>query len=391
MNIKKHSVKKLQRLAQKVMEGKASEAEKLFLNQYYDFFENPKNETGYFSDAETEGLYRDIKNKLSLTTNPAKVKKLNHFTLTRVAAAIALLMISSVFVYKAVNHYGFKNKLAISNAKANNKPIVHGGNKATLTLANGAVIVLDDKVAGTLAKQAGVKISKTADGQIVYTAVQNPGDAALNKFNTMQTPRGGLYQVTLPDGTKVWLNSASTLKYPLAFSGGERKVELNGEAYFEVAHNKDLPFRVISPNQTVEVLGTHFNVNTYTDEAHSKTTLLEGSVRITALNFGVSKVLSPGEQAIIKSSGIQVKIVDTDNAIAWKNGLFQFDNEDIHTIMRKISRWYDVDVEYKEDLGDMRFGGSVSRFTDIQQVLRKLELTNTIHFKIEGRRIIVMK
>lgn len=386
----KYNHKYLRRIARKVISGKSSESERRFLDQYYDFFENPKNDIGSLSEDEKQSLSREIREKLNISTSHTRSQLFRIYNPRKIAAAAAILLIFSIGSY--LTFRGLKNT-DVANKQLNgaDKSITYGSNKAVLILSDGSRVFLDDKSGGTIAKQTGVEITKTDEGQIVYKSVSQNAEAAANSFNMMQTPKGGIYQIDLPDGTKVWLNSASTLRYPLAFSGGERKVQLEGEAYFEVMPDKLMPFKVVSKSQVVEVLGTHFNVNSYDDEIASKTTLLEGSIRVNSVNTGEGKIILPGQQVILHQFELKVKNVDPQNAIAWKNGLFQFDNEDIRTIMNKIARWYDVDVVYESGLKKMRFGGTVSRYTDLQDVLRKLELTNTIHFKVEGRRITVMK
>lgn len=382
--------KYLQKIAGKVIAGKSSESEKRFLDQYYDFFENPKNDVGTLSEDEKQSLSREIREKLNVSTTRTRSKLFRIYNSRKIAAAAAVLIIFSLgsyLTFRELKKSGItKGRLAVVD-----KSITYGSNKAVLTLSDGSKVFLDGKSGGTIARQTGIEISKARDGQIVYRAISGNAGASANSFNTMQTPRGGIYQIDLPDGTKVWLNSASTLKYPISFSGTERKVELEGEAYFEVTCNRLMPFKVACKNQLIEVLGTHFNINSYEDEIASKTTLLEGSVRIISVKTGDEKIILPGQQAIVKHSELKVKNIDPENVIAWKNGLFQFDNEDIRTIMNKIARWYDVEVFYESGLKPMRFGGTVSRYSDLQKVLKKLELTNTIHFKIEGRRITVMK
>jgi len=273
-----------------------------------------------------------------------------------------------------------------------NKKFVHdvapGGNKAFLTLANGTKLSLTDATDGELARQAGISIVKTEDGQLVYNVgntSKQGNDTPL--FNTIETPRGGQYQINLPDGSRIWLNAASSLRYPVVFSGNERKVELKGEAYFEIAENKASPFRVVSNKQVVEVLGTHFNINSYPEEGSVKTTLLEGSVKIRSGNN--SAMLRPGQQSQVDQS-IHVTQADIYETVAWKNGKTQFSNADIKTIMRMLSRWYDVEVQYQGEMIGTGFGGSVSRSKNISEILKLLELTGDVHFKIEGRRVTVM-
>jgi transmembrane sensor len=262
-----------------------------------------------------------------------------------------------------------------------------GSNKATLTLSDGSVINLSDAQSGLISKQGNVTVGKTADGKLIYEVKSAKNQALI--YNTITTPRGGEYQVILPDGTKVWLNAESSIRFPSIFAGAERKVQLTGEAYFEVAKNKEMPFKIDVNNMGIEVLGTHFNVNAYTNEADIKTTLLEGSVKLTSGNN--QELLRPGQQASLgKQSRFKIHEVNVDEAVAWKNGYFIFDNEDIQDIMRKVSRWYDVDVVYQGKIDQGNFGGTVSRFNSVAGVLKSLELTGTVHFKVEGRRITVM-
>lgn len=277
--------------------------------------------------------------------------------------------------------------------------VAPGGNKATLTLADGSKILLDAAVKGNLVKQSGVLVTKTSDGQLVYTIeeqISHKNSGTKSQTNTISTPRGGQYQINLPDGTMVWLNAASELKFPLSFAAlKERRVKLTGEAYFEVKKDAAKPFIVQSDKQTVEVLGTHFNISSYTDDARVKTTLLEGAVKVRKLNGAASEeaVLRPGQQAQIgpASGKIEVLKVDPATEVAWKKGEFFFENEPIENIMREVSRWYDVDIVYKDDFSGKTVWGSVTRYGNVSKVLAILELTGEIHFKIEGRRIIVHK
>jgi transmembrane sensor len=302
-------------------------------------------------------------------------------------AAVFLLFAGAIFL----NRYTEKQNHAID--------VDPGGSKAVLTLADGSKIILDQAGKGKLAQQAGVQIVKTTNGQLVYTIKEATGPGkgtASNLTNTISTPRGGQYQVNLPDGTRVWLNAASSLKFPLSFAGlKERKVELKGEAYFEVEKDAAIPFIVQSDQQTVQVIGTHFNINSYEDEPTTKTTLLEGAVKVTAVNGTAAEqaFLKPGQQALINSASTSVKVIRVDPMveIAWKNGQFFFENEPIKNIMKKIARWYDVEVIYEDDVTGKTVWGSVTRYAKVSKVLSILELTGGIHFKVEGRRIIVHK
>jgi len=266
------------------------------------------------------------------------------------------------------------------------KDFAPGGDKAVLTLANGSSILLDSAHNGTLTRQGDTRVLKLANGQLAYRAPTAEQSATL--YNTVATPKGGQYQVTLSDGTRVWLNAASSLRFPTAFAGAERKVEVTGEVYFEVAHNT-MPFIVKKGDMEVRVLGTHFNINAYEDETDMKVTLLEGKVNITQRKD--QQLLSPGQQARIKTGeAIAVNsTVNLETVMAWKNGLFDFNSADIKTIMRQISRWYNIEVAYEGNIPDRQFSGKISRNTNASNVLKILELSN-IHFKMEHERIVVM-
>lgn len=260
-----------------------------------------------------------------------------------------------------------------------------GGNKALLTLANGSQVTLNNTADTILHKQGGADVTNTSTGQLLYNTNAGADNGPQLSYNTLATPRGGQYQVTLADGSHVWLNAASSLKFPTVFSGDTREVELTGEAYFEVAHIEGKPFKVITARQTIEVLGTHFDVNAYADENAACTTLLQGSVR---LNNEVT--IKPGQQGTTIGTKTDVTATNTDDVIAWKDGKFSFANEHITQLMRKIARWYDVEVVYEGDVNGLTFSGSMSRFDRIEKLLNILQSTRTVHFKIEGRRITVM-
>lgn len=262
-------------------------------------------------------------------------------------------------------------------------------------MADGHKISLTDAENGELAEQSGIKITKTADGQLVYNISNSDNSSQALSYNTIETPAGGQYQINLPDGTKVWLNSASSLRYPVLFTGKDRSVEITGEAYFEVAHNKSMPFKVITTDQTVEVLGTNFNVMAYPEEASTNTTLIEGSVKVVKDN--TSKTITPGQQARVKAGKIDIVNANIQEVTAWKNGYFIFKSEDVKNIMRQLARWYDLEVEYQGNVSEKIFGAKISRFRNISEVLSILESTGSIHFKIitdslgrKERRIIVM-
>jgi len=250
--------------------------------------------------------------------------------------------------------------------------------------------MLDTAGAGVLAKEGNTKLVKTSDGKLQYEAGSNT--AALNLYNTVTTPRGGQFQLTLPDGTRVWMNAASSLRYPVAFTGNVRMVELSGEAYFEVAHNAGKPFNVTinsglaeRKGASVEVLGTHFNVNAYDDEPAVKTTLLEGKVKMRTANNDKTATLIPGEQSQLDHEG-NLKIIenaDIEQAIAWKNGMLQLTSADMQTIMRQIARWYNVEVKYESAVPAGHISGKVPRNLSLQQMLKALEMSG-MHFRLEA-------
>ena len=265
-----------------------------------------------------------------------------------------------------------------------------GGNKATLILANGQRLDLSEAGNGAIASQSGIRILKTADGQIIYEAAEWSGETSSTQFNTIETPIGGQYQVNLSDGTKVWLNAGSSLRYPLKFSKNERRVELTGEGYFEVAQNKSAPFRVSNPKQVVEVLGTHFNIMAYPDEKFLKTTLLEGAVRIR--QSGTETLLEPGQQAQLFNGEIKVsRDIDLEDVVAWKNGYFRF-NESLESIMNKVSRWYGVQVIYQTSIDpNLSYSGKISRKKNISVILKSIAFDSDLHFRVEGNKVYVTK
>jgi ferric-dicitrate binding protein FerR (iron transport regulator) len=333
---------------------------------------------------DAEEVWERIENSLSVEGD-SKVRRMPQRWW---AAASILLLLASGSYFFFGNHQA-KKEVAVVNKHVPVNDVAPGGNKAVLTLADGSVIILDSAQNGTLSKQGNIKIIKLDDGQLAY---DKSGLSANSQvlYNTISTPKGGQYQVTLSDGSKVWLNAASSLRFPATFSGKERKVELTGEGYFEVAHNKKMPFHVTVNDLDVEVLGTHFNINAYADESAIKTTLLEGSVKVVKGNE--TKIIEPGEQASVTTSEDEINVkqqVDLEQVVAWKNEIFQFERADIESVMRQISRWYDIDVDYHGRVSE-HFGGTISRDVNISDVLKMLEMTGGVNFKIDGKKVIVM-
>jgi len=371
---------KVREILKKYNEGICSEEEKEWVESWYlDMTE--QSAPVFIDDADMLTAKRNIWKNIS-AERLLRVGKRKIYT--KIVAAASILIITGLACYLYISNTQLKKEFRVYSMV---KP---GGNKAYLTLSNGKKINLTDLENGMLAEQSGIKILKKANGELVYeiSEIASSDNLAIIGNNIIETPAGGQYQVVLPDGTKVWLNSSSSLKYPVKFSGNERRVTLNGEGYFEVKSDKQKPFRVVSGNQTVEVLGTKFNINTYKDEPALKTTLLEGSVKVSV--DSEAEILRPGEQAVMNGQKINIHTVDTEQIVAWYKGDFAFDGTELSSIMRQISRWYDVDVVYEGDIAGVKFGGSISRSKDIKEVLKVLAMTQGVNFKLEGRRIVVM-
>jgi hypothetical protein len=310
-------------------------------------------------------------------------KKTRNFAWMKVAAMIVLFLSATYLYIRNNNSSEAVNKKIATTEKP--LPLTPGGNHAVLTMADGTKILLDSLENGKI-QHGNLSISKN-NGLLVFNAGSHNARESLS-YNTLSTPRGGQYKIILADGSEVWLNASSSLRFPSVFKGDKREVELKGEGYFEVAKNKAKPFYVKVGDMSIKVLGTHFNVSAYSDDNSIKTSLLEGSVKIT--EGKTVGLLKPGEQAILSRSNenLEIKKVDMEEVMAWKNGLFQFEGADITTIMHEISRWYDVDVVYSGKVPVRHFEGKISRDANLSQVLKILELSN-VKFRVEGKKIIV--
>lgn len=365
-------------LLKKYKEGSITDEELAVLEGWY----NRQAEKGRVDMAEEEihAQTDAIWTSLQKSTTPSRIKKMWPLR----AAVASLLILSGLGIYIVSKKSG--NETGNMLAKTE---IVPGGNRAYLTLSNGKKIELNEASNGQLASEAGVMISKAADGEIIYQILESEVGGKNAGSNTIETPKGGQYRLTLPDGTKIWLNAASSITYPLRFSDRERVVKLVGEGYFEVEKDARRPFRVKTSQQELTVLGTRFNISGYQDDAYEKTTLVEGSVRISNLSSKKHFILKPQEQATLRASETSINTVPADEAIAWKNGEFIFSDEPLESIMKKISRWYNLEVKFEGINTAERFGGSVSKFEHVSKVLEKLELTGGIQFKIDKRTIIV--
>jgi len=347
-------------------------------------FSNNREDSPIVRRPVSDKLLKAIHEKINLESPKPKpsVISIKRFA---IAAAILGIIILSTFLLFKTNRPAQVAK-AESNSHKFKDDVVPGGNKATLTLADGSVILLDDAKNGTLAQQGSAKVIKL-DGKLLYDLASERSKQVV--YNTISTPKGGQYQLELPDGSLVWLNASSSIHFPTSFIEKERRVEITGEAYFEVAKNADKPFIVSVNNSEVQVLGTHFNINAYNDEEEVRTTLLEGAVKFVDGNN--TSLLQPGQQSQLTKDRI-VKVVndvDVNEVVAWKNGLFSFENAGIETIMRQLSRWYDVEIEYKGKTDDI-FVAEMSRNIKLSDVLKALELTGRVKFEIDGKKIVVM-
>ncbi|WP_316817233.1 FecR family protein [Pedobacter nyackensis] len=373
------STERINLLAQKWQEARITEEELLEFNAWYTSFDEVLEvDNGERREQTETRLYESIVNK-------AQIGSRHRITLwTRIAAAAVLIIAvgTGLYLFQAS-----KSRLKEAQLKmAAAYQIKPGGNVASLILGNGKTVPLSTAKNGIAFNATGLTYD---DG----TAVQPDAIMDLKDDLTVITPRGGSYQIALPDGTRVWLNAASRLTYknPSKHKAKTRTLELSGEGYFEVAKNKTFPFVVLSGGQRVEVLGTHFNISSYPDEPVVKTTLLEGSVRVEPVGYTTgSHILKPGEQSLFKGHSIQVKQTDTEEVIAWKNGFFRFNEESLTSVMNKISRWYNVDLIYEggvKKYEHIALGGFVSRHKDLGTVLKVIEQTDQVHFEVKEKKV----
>jgi ferric-dicitrate binding protein FerR (iron transport regulator) len=338
------------------------------------------------SSPGSDDIFNAIIHAVTETTSTAPIRTIRSFKRYWFGAAAVLVLFlgaATVWLMK------YKSSTPSSYAIKQNDVAAPSATNATLTLADGSQIVLDSVQSGKIAAQGNTSIQKLANGAIAYDE-RSGGDHL--QYNTVAVPRGSkMLSLTLSDGTKVWLNAASSLKFPVSFIGHERKVETTGEVYFEVAKNKEQPFFVSSNNITVSVLGTSFNMNTYDDEPQSKITLLEGSVRVDKAGLP-SCLLKPNDQAAVSSKLTVTENVDAAAVVAWKNNKFYFgEATNISSVLRQIARWYNVDVVYNGQEGEGHIGGSVSKDLPLSKVVAMLEMTGNYSFKIEGKKLIVQQ
>ena len=371
-----------EKLLAKYKAGQCSSEEKLILQNWFHHL----NETEIIKlgDEDFEQVETEMWNVIAAETKSTKVVRMFNLRFGYWAAAVFAAVLGGLFLYRFY--------LQPDGNGASGHTIKPGEQMATLILANGKKVILSNAIANNAITEHGVRITKTADGKLMYSIIGNAADTSV--YNTLSTAKGQQYSVVLPDGSLVYLNASSSITYSTGLNHtARRKIKLAGEAYFEVAKNKKHPFEVLSGNQKVEVLGTHFNINSYSDEPATKTTLLEGSVKVSAIAEQANQyeVLVPGEQAILSKGQIRVETVNPEEAIYWKDNKFSFHSEDIETVMREVARWYNVTIIYQDNVRHVKVSGSVSRFADIAMLLDKLEKTGLLKFTIQGRNIIVSK
>lgn len=373
-------------LSSKWMDGTITEEEKREYDRWYTSFKD--HEVGDLSIEDMDLIKSRILNSLEkeqlgdeLQSKATKKIKTSYL----VAASVSLFVLISSCIYLILSDFSNQKNQLYSEIKP-------GKDKAILTFENGLTYDLDSLQANAIVKKSNFTIEKTKNGELKYSLISGYDDRIEEPVvNTVTTPVGGQYTLLLPDGSKVWLNAASSLKFSVPFSEESRDVELTGEAFFEVAKDNESPFSVITNHQKVEVLGTSFNVNAYEDEELSTTTLVEGKVKLSVPDHK-DVILHPGEQGTIeKNKNVVVSSVDVQGFVAWKDGEFMFNNESIESLTRKVSRWYDVEFVFEANVQEIPIWGSVSRYEDIQKLLNVIELTGVAHFRIEGRRIYVMK
>ncbi|TWF40609.1 FecR family protein [Chitinophaga polysaccharea] len=330
------------------------------------------------ADVDGDGILMRILEKQGRAANRRVVTILKN-NWGKIAASLLLLLGLGLLTHKTAEVRPVITKLVTTTA---------GSNKAVLTLSNGEHLLLNDQAAGTIARQGTLQVIKNEDGSLSYTG--SGSDTLGDTYNTLTIPPGNQYHVTLPDGTGVWLNAASSIRYPLSFSGNKRNVDIDGEAFFEVAQNAAAPFEVNAGSMQVLVLGTTFNIMAYKDENSIKTTLIDGVVKVVSKES--SQQLKPGLQAILPNGENNFHIVPADlkEVLAWKEGEFRFYDTDIASIMRQVARWYDVEIVYRGAIPQNKFYGVIPRQHNVSQLLEVLEVTRHVHFRIDGRKIIVM-
>ncbi len=375
-------------LVQKYLEGTANAEEKAVVDEWYHSL--PEDEVFVALEEPEKALTSRLRERMSSILAEDKSRGIPRKTLFfRIAAVfLSVALISSLYYFFNTATVRPVIHKEVVTAPIPVKDIEPGGNKAILTLGDGSIITLDSSSNGTLGSQGNMDVIKLADGRLQYK--KDAQNAAVKQvmYNNISTPRGGQYAVELADGTKVWLNASSSIRFPTEFSDSVREVTITGEVYFEVAHHSSKPFKVKVHDTSIRVIGTHFNVMAYDNESTENTTLLQGSLVVASGTN--SRLLIPGNQVRFSKKGEMdfIKNADTDEAVAWRGGKFLFNGADMYSIMRQVERWYDVEVSYEGNVG-LHFSGELNRYANVSELLRKLELTNEVHFKLEKGKIIV--
>ncbi|WP_316745192.1 FecR family protein [Pedobacter antarcticus] len=377
---------RLKALIKRYESGQCSKAEKEMVEVlYHDYIQNAK------IDLSAEQISEDLEAVYKKLPVPAPFKINSQWV--RIAAILVLVGGLSL-LYSRINQNPGHLTVSRKSLAVQKKEIIPHSAQSYLTLSDGSSVVLDDAPVGKLAMQDGYEIVKVKEGLIAYRNIAGKRtDHQGYNTNVLTTGKGIQYQVSLADGTNVWINAASSLKYPTSFTGSERQVELTGEGYFEVFRNVSKPFVVHTGRQNVEVLGTHFNINSYADEPAVRTTLLEGKVKVVELKTNSSAILLPGEQSVLAdNTKFKVAQVNAGNTVAWKNGLFQFEDSDIQTIMRQLSRWYNVEFEIEGKVPDVKLWGEVHRNASFEKAMEVLVFFG-IEYKVlnkgETRKVII--
>ncbi|MGN6435027.1 MAG: FecR family protein [Agriterribacter sp.] len=400
-------IKIIKELLDRYLKGSVSPAEQKLVEEWLEENEFPENEWVKMSDPDKVIWMNQLQDELNKTLendnsgDPSFISLPWYRRMYFHLAAAVIVIIAVGSWYFLLNEKAPVQQVVVAAEPSPKGDVLPGGNKAILTLDNGATVVLDDSQNGVLAKQGNTEISKNG-AQLVYNGNNNVSTAKAVSYNTLTTPRGGQYNLVLPDGSKVWLNAASSLRYPVVFAADKREVEIKGEAYFEVAPQKNesthVPF-IVKVNAedgwhkgSIEVLGTHFNINAYDEEATVNTTLLEGKVKVLppGKTGGKPVMLAPGQQSRLNAAGgiSVINDADIEEAIAWKNGLFMMNSADISVVLRQLGRWYDVDIIYNKGIPKGKISGDIPRNMNLSEVLKVMELSG-VDFEIEGRKIIV--
>lgn len=371
----------LLKLFERIAQGEATEEDIIEYNRWCNAFQErdiAAPETGRIA----REMWRDIRKRIHPRAGIARPA----FRARIAVAASALLIVISGGYYLLHR----ESRQPIASVRPND--ISPGSNKAVLTLANGKSIILDDAHKGQLADQGNSRVIKMDSGLLAYTQMKISGkNFSPAPFNTVTVPKGGQYQVLLPDGTKVWLNAASSIRFPTAFTGKERRVSVTGETYMEVAEDVNRPFMVETRRVEVMVLGTHFNIMAYSDEPAVKTTLLEGAVKVMVYGGQAEAVIRPGQQAIAGNGDgkIDVKKVDATDVAAWTHGFLSLKDCSVREFMNQLSRWYDVDIRYAGKIPDRRLGGMINRNAPLSDMLSALRAAG-IRTRLEGNKIIIL-